>query len=181
MKTLPDTALVREARALLVDTLEPPILAHSLRVFLLGAAYAERRRVAFDEEGLLLAAMFHDLGLTPARRQPRRPFPLVGADALATMLAPSADPRAGALHDAIAMHMELSPRWSAGPAAGLLHVGAWMDAAGRYAREVDLGERAEIAAAYPRDGFDGLFRRRVLGSIGSLGACLGLTTSYGRR
>ncbi|MFN7135018.1 MAG: HD domain-containing protein, partial [Myxococcales bacterium] len=70
MNAPPDTPLVREATALARATLSPAVFNHSQRTFLLGAAWASKRRIDFDEEALQLAALFHDFGLLPPHRDP---------------------------------------------------------------------------------------------------------------
>jgi hypothetical protein len=172
---LPDTPLVREARSLVERAAPPLLLSHSLRCFLLGRAYGRQHKIDCDEEGLLLAALFHDLGLAAAHRNPQLPFQRVGSQALRQFLTERgvAAERSSPLAEAIDFHMQLLPRWSRGPAAGLLQVGAWMDITGL--RTWSIGSDAKaIAAAYPRGDLRFRFYGMVLGSIGSLGSCLGI-------
>jgi hypothetical protein len=69
--------------------------------------------------------------------------------------------------------MQLFPRWSKGDVAGLLQIGAWMDATGiRRGRIAE--EAARIEALYPRGPFARVFRRRLLASMASPSACFGL-------
>jgi hypothetical protein len=175
MNALPDSPLVAEATALVTPLLSGELLHHSLRAFHLGRAYAERRAMRFDEEGLLLAALFHDLGLTDALGDPTRPFTEVGAGRVRALLAAHGDAARGArLAEAIALHMQLLPRWSRGEVAGLLHVGAWMEATGWRRGAVGRERIGEIERALPRGAFDGQFRGRVRRSLGSIRACVGL-------
>jgi hypothetical protein len=172
---LPDTALVREARALVTAALDEGVLHHSLRAFHLGKVYAERRAIRFDEEELCLAALFHDLGLAPGRRPPKVAFTLAGSLALARFLderGASRD-RVARVTDAVDFHMQLLPRWSKGPAAGLLQIGAWMDVTG-LRRGAIASEARAIEEALPAGDFRGDFNRRLLRTLDSTAACLGL-------
>ena len=175
MRPLPDTPLVTEAMRIVQNDLTTEVLRHSQRAFLLGRAYAKSKRIAFDEEDLLLAALFHDLGLSDAHADPTRAFTEIGAEQVQGFMAARADRTRGArLADAISFHMQLLPRWSKGPVAGLLQVGAWMDASGLRKRTVSRETLAEVQAAFPRVGFDAEFRRRFKRSLGSPRACLRL-------
>lgn len=172
---LPDSSLVLDARAVVGPLLTPAVLAHSDRVFLLANAWAARRQLAFDEEGLCLAALFHDAGLFAPWKKAGEPFTLGSSGALRDFLEARQIPadRIGRLSDAIELHMMLLPRWSKGPEAGLLQVGAWMDVTGLRRWSVRTEARA-IAQAHPRQGFDLEFPGRVLGAIGSVRAATGL-------
>ncbi len=172
---LPDTRLVREARALASAALDEDVVRHSLRAFFLGKAYAAAERVAFDEEDLCLAALFHDMGLAPGRRPRGVAFTLAGSTALARFLEDNGEPRAriAPLVDAIDFHMQLLPRWSKGPVSGLLQVGAWMDVTGLRRSRI-AAEAKAIEDALPAGAFREGFNRRLLGTIDAASSCLGL-------
>lgn len=171
---LPDTPLIREARSILERAAPGPLLDHSIRSFLFGRAYGREQGIDCDEEDLLLAALFHDLGLCADHRDPRVPFQIVGSRALRAFLAEHgvAPARIEPLVDAIDFHLQMLPRWGKGPAAGLLQVGAWMDITGL--RRRGIRDRARvIESAYPRGGLRTRFYGLLFGSFGSVGACLG--------
>jgi HD domain len=174
---LPDTALVKEASALARATLTPLVLAHSTRTFLLARAYGEKRKLRFDEEGLMLAALFHDFGLADSLRDRARAFTEVSAGSLREFLAGRGAERNARLEQAIAMHMQLFPRWSRGAEVGLLQVGAWMDVVGLRGRAVDLAYRREVEEAFPRAGFALEFHKRLFKSLGSFRSCYRLVIS----
>lgn len=172
---LPDTRLVAEAEQLVSAALEETVLRHSRRAFHLGAAYAEKNAIAFDEEDLALAALFHDVGLAAGHRPANVAFTIAGSRALARFLEEHDVPHAriAPLVDAIDFHMQLLPRWSKGPVAGLLQIGAWMDVTGL--RRGAIKERADaIEAAIPAGDFREGFNRRLLRTIDGPSACLGL-------
>jgi hypothetical protein len=70
--------------------------------------------------------------------------------------------------------MQLFPRWSRGPEAGLLQVGAWMDVVGLRGSTVGTIARRGIEEEYPRGRFATEFHVRLLRSLGSPRACLRL-------
>jgi HD domain len=174
-RPLPDTKLVREALGIATRALPLPLLRHSLRAYLLGEAYATATGRAHDQEDLCLAALFHDVGLTPEHRRAGLPFTFGGSNALARFLEERdvAAERVAPLVDAIDFHLQLLPRWSKGNVAGLLQVGAWMDVYGLRRRTV-AREAARVAALLPREGFTGLFHRNLVSTLRSPSACLGL-------
>ncbi len=172
--SLPDTALVREARGILEHAAPPTLVDHSIRTFLFGRAYGRNNDIDCDDEDLLLAALFHDLGFCPAHHDPALPFQVVGSRALREFLVGKGteSERVSPLVDAIDFHMQLWPRWSKGNAAGLLQVGAWMDITGL--RRFGIREHARnVEAAYPRDRIRTQFYGLLFRSFGSLGACVG--------
>lgn len=172
---IPDTALVREARSLVEAAVPGPFVAHSLRTFHLATAYAGRRAIAHDEEGLCLAALFHDVGLFPPHRDRSLPFTVAGSRRMRAFLAERGVPgeRVAPLVDAIDFHMQVLPRWSKGSVAGLLQVGAWMDVTSLRRWSV-WSEAREIAAAFPRAGLDWRFPIALVRTFGGFRSCAGL-------
>lgn len=171
---LPDTPLVREAQAL-IERAEPrSLIDHNLRSFLFGRAYGRKHGIDFDEEGLLLAALFHDLGLSADHRDPKLPFTIVGSRALRAFLTErGVEPeRIEPLVDAIDFHLQMRPRWDSGGTAGLLQIGTWMDITGLRRRGVRSDARI-IEGAYPRDDIRTRFYGLLFGTFGSVGACVG--------
>jgi hypothetical protein len=171
----PDTPLVMEAMRSVENVLSQALLRHSQRAFLLGRAYAQQKRIAFDEEALLLAALFHDVGLSDSWADRTRAFTEIGAEQIRRFMTDHAQVARGAhLADAISFHMQLMPRWSKGPVAGLLQVGAWMDASGLRKHSIGREKRLDIETAFPRAGFDAEFLVRFRTALGSPRACLRL-------
>ncbi len=78
---VPDGKLAREATALVRDT-EPSLLFnHSTRVYYFGSLAGRRQGLKFDPEMLYIAAMFHDMGLTPRYSSKSDRFEVDGANA----------------------------------------------------------------------------------------------------
>ena len=171
----PDTKAAREAHDTARGLLSPVLYNHSMRTYLLGAAYAERTGREFDEEGLYIAAMYHDLGMVPENIRGHTSFQQTSSRLMREFLVTHgfAGDRIRRLSDAIDYHMRLFPEWSRGNDAGLLQVGAWMDV--MYLRRWAIWRRAgEIARAYPRKGLDFLFPINLLRTIRGPRSCAGL-------
>jgi hypothetical protein len=149
---LPRTPLTTEAHEAMERVLPPALFRHSVRTFLYGRAWARHHAVSFDEEGLLLVSLFHDAGLCAPYKDTRRAFQFNSGRALAqTLSGLGVDRRRiNRLVDAVLHHFQPVPRWSYGPEAGLLHVGAYMDATGLRAWSVAREERRAIRCRYPR-------------------------------
>lgn len=170
----PDTKLVKEATGISVLAHTPAFLHHSLRVFLLGREVGRRRGLPFDEEGLLLAALFHDLGLSAPHRNPKRAFPEVGAGLLQELVSSHGESeRAVALAEAIDLHLQLVPRWSRSVEAGLLHLGNVIDVTGLRAKEVGAEFLQEVRQTFPRMNL-------IHEGSRALGASLGSFRSFAR-
>lgn len=172
---LPDTPLVREAREVIEKAAPRQLVDHSIRSFLFGRAYGRARGIDCNEEDLLVAALFHDLGFCPDYRDPRSPFPVVGSRAMRAFLTERgvAADRIAPMVDAIDFHMRMRLQIARGPAAALLQAGAWMDITGLRRGRV-RGQARAIEAAYPRGDIRTRFYRLLFGSFGSVGACVGV-------
>ena len=149
-----------------------PLLSHSIRTYWLAEAYAGAERIAFDREGLAVASLLHDIALFPPYCNPRRPFPFNSSRVMIQLLERHhvAPPRTAALVDAIDFHFQLWPHWQAGPEAGLLHIGAYMDIVGSRRRRF-RAVKAMLDHDYPRAGL----MRHFLGSVFG---CLGRPVSF---
>ncbi len=164
----PDTRLVQEARELSARAHTPSLMQHSLRVFALGRELGRRKGLRFDEEGLLLASLFHDLGLSAPHRNPALAFPEVGAGLLQEFVSSRGEPaRAAALAEAIDLHTQLFPRWSRSVESGLLHVANVIDVTGFRAKEVGDEFLREVQLTFPRLALDWEGPPAVLASIRS--------------
>jgi hypothetical protein len=77
---LPLSALVLKAAREVAAEASPVIYFHSVRTFVLASLYADSVSWAFNRELVMLASLFHDVGLTVAREHPARPFEQVSAE-----------------------------------------------------------------------------------------------------
>ena len=179
---LPDSLLCREALAHVGASAPRAVVHHSIRTYLLARAYARAEGIGFDDDGLCLAALFHDLGLCSRHFDRARPFPESSNLALAEFLEERGfdTARTSPITDAVAHHFRFFPPWSVGPLAGLLQVGAWMDTL-RRKRSRFRDYARTIEDAYPRLGFDHKFPLLVLRSLGGPRSGLGLFFPQHRR
>ena len=79
---LPLSALVLKAAREVYAHALPVIYFHSVRTFVLASLFADSRpeKWTFDRELVMLASLFHDIGLTDAREIRRRPFEVASAE-----------------------------------------------------------------------------------------------------
>ena len=77
---VPDSKLAREATDPVRDAESPLLFNHSTRVYYFGSLAGKRRGVKFDPELLYVAAMFHDMGLTPRCSNKSARFEVDGAN-----------------------------------------------------------------------------------------------------
>lgn len=172
---LPDTLLSKEAYAIINVVAVPEIVNHSIRIYLLSKAYAQKKNINFEDEGLYLASLFHDLGLCPTYKDSSQPFQLNSSRALQAFLNERqvSPERISPLVEAVDFHMQLFPKWSKGNIAGLLQIGAWMDIAKLRSWTIKDQVHA-IETEYPRFQIERKFPKLLLNSIGSAHSCLGL-------
>src|SRR6202162_943307 len=77
---IPDSKLAREATDLVRDIESPLLFNHSTRVYYFASLAGKRRELKFDSELLYVAAMFHDMGLTPRYSSKSDRFEVDGAN-----------------------------------------------------------------------------------------------------
>ena len=150
---IPDSQLAREVAELIRDTESELLFNHSTRVYLWGALLGKRNRIAFDPELLYVAAMFHDIGLTPAYRESELRFEVDGANAARDFLRSHHIDEADVakVWTAVALHTTPGiPEHMHGEIA-LVQAGAGMDVAGRGFDAFSEEERTAVVAAYPRE------------------------------
>jgi len=78
---IPDSRLGRAITEFVRDTENELLFNHSSRVYFFGAIAGLDRGLTFNPELLYAAAMFHDVGLTPAHSSPNHRFEVDGANA----------------------------------------------------------------------------------------------------
>ena len=156
---IPDSTLAREATELVGAATDDLLFNHSRRAYLWGMLHGRRRGLEPDPELLYVAAMFHDLGLTPKYRRTDQRFELDGADAARTFLLAH-----GHSHDearkvwlAVALHTtpEIPDRLE--PEIALLIAGVATDVVGAALDGLTAEQIAEVTTTHPRTGFtDGI-------------------------
>jgi hypothetical protein len=150
--TIPDSKLAQEARELVYDT-EPSLLFnHSTRVYYFASLAGKRRELKFDSELLYVAAMFHDMGLTPRYSSKSERFEVDGANTARTFLRQHniPQPEIDTVWTAIALHTTPGIPQYMHPVIALLTNGVEMDVLGIAYSEFSDADREAIVAAYPR-------------------------------
>lgn len=173
--TLPQTPLVLAARDAMESVLPPALFGHSVRTFLYARSWAHAERLAFDEEGLLVASLFHDAGLCPPYKDTRRAFQFNSSAALHDLLVRRGVDRGRIwrLTSAVLHHFQPVPRWRYGPEAGLLHIGAYLDAIGLRAWRIRAARRA-IRSTYPPGASSRTLFGLIVRSIRGPRSCIGI-------
>ena len=150
--TVPDSKLAREARELVRET-EPALLFnHSSRVYYFASLAGKGRGVKFDPELLYVAAMLHDMGLTPRYSSNSDRFEVDGANTARAFLLQHniSQPEIDTVWTAIALHTTPGIPQYMHPVVALLTNGVEMDVLGIAYSEFSDADREAIVAAYPR-------------------------------
>ncbi|MGO4126651.1 HD domain-containing protein [Inquilinus sp. YAF38] len=149
---IPDSRLAREATQLVRDTESDLLFHHSTRVYFWGALVGTRKGLAFDPELLYVAAMFHDIGLTPRYRDSQLRFEVDGANAARDFLRGHgiSEPDIERVWAAVALHTTPGIPEHMHPEIALVQAGAAMDVVGRGYHELAEEQREAVMAAHPR-------------------------------
>jgi hypothetical protein len=177
LRKIPDTPIIREATTIVKAAVSQNIFHHSMRTYHLGAEYAEKIKVNYASEELLLSALFHDIGLFSPYQVNGKPFQIASSLALKDFLLNEKKippQRINAMMEAIDFHFQFLPRWDKGEVAGLLQIGAHMDVIGKNSQMIDLNKRREILTQYPKNFFFLEFNICLLKSISSFSSLIGL-------
>lgn len=152
---IPDTGLVRDATEFIRSAEDDVLFHHSRRAFLFGALHGRRLGLQPDPELLYVAAMFHDLGLTPRYGSSTERFEIDGADAARTFLQEHGvgESDAHKVWLAIALHTTPGVPARLDPEISLLVAGVATDVvgAGRNALAPDAVDA--VTEAHPRPDF----------------------------
>ena len=162
---IPDSALARDATALVRD-IEPDLLYHhSLRVFVFGSLQGRRRGLVYDPELLYVGAMFHDVGLVEGHRSANDRFEVDGANAARDFLAQRGVPvdAVRIVWDAIALHTTPGIPEHKEAEVALVNAGVALDVVGIGYDSLTELERAEVLAALPR----GDFKNQIIQAFGA--------------
>jgi hypothetical protein len=150
--TVPDTRLAREATELVRDTESSLLFNHSTRVYCFGSLAGKKLGLKFDPELLYIAAMFHDMGLTPQYSSKSDRFEVDGANAARAFLRHHniAQQDIDTVWTAISLHTTPGIPQYMHPVVALLTNGVEMDVLGIAYSEFSGVDREAIVAAYPR-------------------------------
>jgi hypothetical protein len=158
----PDSALTRQAAALVERIHTRPLLHHLHRTWWFSEFIGRKRGLTYDRELLYLAATLHDLGLTADYAADQR-FEVDGADAASRFLLARGYPEAKAalVWDAIALHSSAGIADRKAPEVALLHFGAHVDVFGLRLDEITPALVDATLALYPRIGMKAAFTEAV--------------------
>ena len=153
--TVPDSALAKDATALVRDATNDLIYNHSRRTFFFGALRGERDGLDYDPELLYVGAMLHDLGLTEKYRSNDQRFEIDAANEARKFLLDNglSDEKADTVWTAIALHTTPEIPLHMGPEIALVTRGVEYDIMGVDFDTVSDATRAEVVAAHPRPDF----------------------------
>jgi hypothetical protein len=151
---IPDSKIAREATELVRDAEGDLLFHHSIRVYFWAAIIGERKDLQPDRELLYIAAMFHDMGITPRYRDSQLRFEVDGANAAREFLRSHGIPEADVqkVWNAIALHTTPGIPEHMEPEIALVQAGAGLDIAGRGFETVPAEQREAVVAAFPRGG-----------------------------
>ncbi|MEV0675540.1 HD domain-containing protein [Actinosynnema sp. NPDC050436] len=161
--TGPDTPAARAAHDVCHEHSEPWLRNHSLRAYSWAAAHAAAHGIDHDAELLYVAALLHDLALTPAFDSHRLPFEEAGGR-LAKVFATGAGwaaTRRDRLAEVIVLHMRDDVPADQDPESHLLQVAVSADVSGRRLDQFPDTFKTELLHRFPRLGFAPAFLDRT--------------------
>ena len=150
----PDSTLADTAERMLRASSPPVLVEHCLRTHEFAVALLDRRGFRYDPELLFVGAALHDLGLTTEWDDGTTSFERRGAEvARQVLLDDGAPPSAAELvHDAIALHLELSTADDPRPEVAGVSLGAAVDVLGLRMDRLPPGILDDVLARHPRLG-----------------------------
>lgn len=155
---IPDSALALRAAEVCALISPTWLQHHCTRTYVWGSLLALRREVSYDAELLYVAAMLHDLGLTPpywGKDATAHCFAVEGARAAKTFALEAHwdEQRQEALAEAISLHLNVEVDVEQGVEAHLLHAGAAYDVIGAAFQSIAPATRLMVVERYPRLSF----------------------------
>lgn len=150
----PSTAVAEQALEVCTAYSSTALLHHCRRSYVWAAAYAVERGMDFDAELLFVAAMLHDIGLTPSFDNHAVPFEHAGGH-VAWVFGAGAGwpvPRRQRAAEVIVKHMWDAVDPEEDPEGYLLEIATGLDISGRNPQWWPDELRAEVLADFPRLG-----------------------------
>jgi HD domain len=158
---LPLSALVLKAAREVAAEAPPVIYFHSVRTFVLASLYADSRKLTFNRELVMLASLFHDIGLTVAGEKPGLSFLVVSAERARDFVVHEGGfsaSDADLVYRGIALHFGAQNQKE--PEVRLIEIGTSIDLFSKILDRVDFPTQPEIdliAKALPRHRFKTAF------------------------
>ena len=150
----PDTSIAREALAIAQDASSPSLFNHCLRAYF-WARLLDNDLRSYDDEGVFVACMLHDLGLTERYRlqgDQQQCFTIVGAR-ITQELAQRHQWQERRIHtaaSAITLHLNVVVGDAHGKEAQMVRAGSGGDVAGLGLDVLHRDQIDEVIGRYPR-------------------------------
>lgn len=158
--TVPDTALVREATALVREAADDAVFNHSRRVFFWGMLQTQAINREVDPELAYVGGLFHDLGLTTRYRTSSQRFEVDGAEVAYDFLREHgrSDQDARSVWLGIALHTTPGIPLHLAPEVAVVTLGVETDVLGLNLDKITAQAREDVVRANPRPDF----KRKIL-------------------
>ena len=149
---IPSTTAARAAVQIAQRHCSPALFDHGVRAYLWAVIYAHDREISFDSELLYLAALLHDIALTPTFDSLTVPFEVAGGEVAVVLAAGAGWPpdRQGRVREVVIRHMWDQVPLEDDPEGHLLEVTTGIDISGRNVNEIPLEWRNAVLEKYPR-------------------------------
>lgn len=156
---IPPSPTAAAAREVLERWSAPALVNHCLRSYAWASALGDSLGLAYDAELLYVAAMLHDLGVTPAFDAHETAFETAGGAVAWSFAAGAGWPaeRRDRVLEIIERHMWLSVDPTDDPEGHLLEVATSLDVSGVAPEKWDAAVLRSVTAALPRLDFTATF------------------------
>lgn len=152
---VPAGRAAESARGVCAEYADAALYHHSIRSYFFGAAWAEARGLDFDRELFFVAAMLHDLSLTPPFDSHTLPFENAGGHLARVFTAGLGwpDERRDRTAELIVLHMRPDVAPEVDAESRMLQVGTSADVSGKGLEAYEASFTDELVRAYPRLDF----------------------------
>lgn len=156
---VPESAAVAAAMSVADRYFSPAFLNHAVRCYVWGARYGAAHGIDRDDELYCVAALLHDIALSPPFDSHGLPFEEAGGEVARVFGLAAGWPagRVDRVAEIIVRHMRADVAAAVDPESHLLQVASSWDVVGRWPQEFPPQVRAATLGRYPRLGFGAEF------------------------
>jgi len=156
---LPESSAVQAAMSVADRYYTPAFLNHCVRSYVWGRQYGAAHGITADDELFCVAALLHDIALSPAFDNATAPFEVAGGDVARVFGIAAGWParRVDRVAEIIVLHMRPDVPAADDPESHLLQVATSWDVVGRWPGEFPPDVRAATLGRHPRLGFGAEF------------------------